>query len=66
MKLLTASAWAEKYFAEGSRPAEITLARWLRKKVIPSKKVGGTWYVDEHEWLAGGDELVRKVLDEAG
>jgi len=65
VRLLTASAWAEKYFAEGSRPAEITLARWLRSGKIPGRKVGGTWYVDEHAWQAGDDELVRKVLDEA-
>jgi hypothetical protein len=65
MKLLTAHAWLEKYFDRGSRPAEITLHRWLRQGKIPGRKVGGTWYVDEHAWLAEGDELVRRVLDEA-
>lgn len=64
--LLTANAWAEKYFDPSSRPAEITLQRWLRSGKIPGRKVGGTWYVDEHAWQAGDDDLVRKVLDEAG
>lgn len=56
-------AWAEKYFAEESRPAEITVLRWLREGKIPGRKVGGTWYVDEHTWLADGDALVQQVLD---
>lgn len=66
MKLLTSHAWLEKYFAPESRPAEITLMRWLRNGKVPGRKVGGTWYVDEHAWLAGDDELVRRVLDEVG
>lgn len=63
MRLLTAPAWVEKYFDEGSRPSEVTLARWLRGGKIPGRKVGGIWYVDEHAWLAGGDDLVQRVLD---
>jgi hypothetical protein len=63
VKLLTAHAWLEKYFEEGSRPAEITLHRWLRQAKIPGRKVGGTWYVDEHAWLAEGDDLVQRVLE---
>lgn len=63
MKLIKPQPWAEKYFAEESRPAEITVLRWLRDGKIPGKKVGGTWYVDEHAWLADGDPLVQQVLD---
>lgn len=63
MKLLTAHAWVLKYFAEDSRPSEITLQRWLRQEKIPGRKVGGTWYVDEHAWLAAGDDLVQRVLE---
>ncbi|MDI9240771.1 hypothetical protein QLQ15_17850 [Lysobacter sp. LF1] len=65
MKLMTAHAWVQKYFEEASRPSEITLQRWLRADKVPGRKVGGTWYVDEHAWLPDGDELVRRVLDEA-
>lgn len=65
VRLLTAQAWIQKYFAEECRPAEITLHRWLRQGKIPGRKVGGTWYVDEHAWLADGDDLVQRVLDEA-
>lgn len=63
MKLLTAAAWADKYFDPTSRPTELTLARWLRAGKVPARKVGGSWYVDEHAWLAAGDELVRQVLE---
>lgn len=65
MKLLGPKAWAEKYFAEETRPAEITVMRWLRDGKIPGRKVGGKWFVDEHAWLADGDDLVQRVLDEA-
>lgn len=63
MKLLKAADWTAKYFAEESRPAEITVMRWLRDGKIPGRKVGGTWYVDEHAWLADGDPLVQQVLE---
>ncbi len=61
--LMTPQLWLEKYFDADSRPSEITLQRWLRAGKIPGKKVGGTWYIDEHEWLADGDDLVQRVLE---
>lgn len=63
MHLMTPQQWAEKYFADTSRPSEVTLRRWLNDGKVPGRKVGGTWYVDEHAWLADGDDLVRQVLD---
>ena len=63
MHLMTPQQWAEKYFDDASRPSEVTLRRWLNDGKIPGRKVGGTWYVDEHGWLADGDDLVRQVLD---
>ena len=61
--LMTPQLWLEKYFDADSRPSEITLQRWLRAGKVPGKKVGGTWYIDEHEWLADGDDLVQRVLE---
>lgn len=61
--LLTTNAWADKYFAPDSHPAELTVLRWLRDGKLPGRKVGGKWYVDEHAWLAEGDDLVRRVLE---
>jgi hypothetical protein len=29
MRLMTPQKWAEKYFDDGSRPAEVTLRRWI-------------------------------------
>lgn len=62
MNLMTPTAWAEKYFEEGSRPSEATMRRWLGSGEIVGRKVGGNWYVDEHAWLANGDALVERVL----
>lgn len=62
MKLLTTDRWLDVYFDAHSRPSVATLQRWLRDGKIPGKKVGGTWFIDEHEWLADGDDLVERVL----
>ena len=62
MRLMTPQAWSEKHFAEGSRPAETTLRRWMQDNKVPSKKVGGSWFIDDDAWLAGDDELVQRVL----
>lgn len=62
MLLIDARKWAQKYFAAESKPSDLTVRRWLREGKLIGRKVGGTWYVDEHAWLADGDELVLRVL----
>jgi len=62
MHLMTAEKWLDRYFDPSSRPSIATLQRWLRDGKIPAKKVGGTWFIDEHAWLADGDDLVARVL----
>jgi len=62
MNLLTTDQWLLRYFDASSRPSVATLQRWLRDGKIPGKKVGGTWFIDEHAWLADGDDLVERVL----
>lgn len=63
MLLITPSEWATKYFSDESRPSAVTIMRWLNQGKIPGKKVGGLWYVDEHAWVAGDDDLVQRVLE---
>ncbi len=62
MHLMTTEKWLDRYFDPSSRPSIATLQRWLRDGKIPAKKVGGTWFIDEHAWLADGDDLVERVL----
>lgn len=62
MHLMTTEKWLHRYFDPSSRPSIATLQRWLRDGKIPAKKVGGTWFIDEHAWLADGDDLVERVL----
>jgi hypothetical protein len=62
MLLMSARAWANKYFSIDSMPAEPTMRRWMQSGAIPARKIAGTWFVDEHQWLAGGDELMSRVL----
>ena len=62
MKYITPQAWASKYFSADSMPSNLTLRRWIKKGAIPGKKIGGSVFIDEDAWLAGGDELVARVL----
>lgn len=62
MRLMTPTAWVDRYFNEDSRPPEPTLRRWMQNGAVPAKKIGGSWFIDEHEWLADGDALVEHVL----
>lgn len=64
MRLMTIPDWSEKYFSERSRPSEQTVRRWLKSGALAGRKVGGAWYVDEHVWLADGDDLVLRVLQD--
>lgn len=68
MKLVEAHQFVAKHFAPESRPADITLQRWMRAGRLPGRKIGRTWYVDEDAFLAGNDDagvadLVGRVLD---
>jgi hypothetical protein len=63
MRYITPMAWSEKYFADESRPPEATLRRWMQNGALPSRKIGGSWFIDEHAWLADGDDLVQRVLE---
>ncbi len=62
MRLIEYREFAKKYFDPKSRPSDITLRRWLRDGQLPGRKIGSVWYVDEHVFLANGDELVLRVL----
>ena len=64
MRYMTPGAWADKYFADDSRPPEPTIRRWMQNNAVPAKKIGGSWFIDEHAWLSGGDPLVAHVLAE--
>lgn len=62
MRFITVEQWRKAYFPEGSRPPTITARRWIRSGKVPGRKIGGTWFVDEHAFLADGNELVEKAL----
>lgn len=57
-----ARAVARPLLQRGSRPSMQVLQRLLREGKMPGRKVGGAWYIDEHEWLANGDDPVLSVL----
>lgn len=63
MRLIAPEAFAEKYFADESRPPPVTVRRWMRDGKVPARKIGGTWFVDEHAFLANGNPLVQRILE---
>ncbi len=65
MKLTSIPNWKDRHFTEGTAPSDMQIHRWLRDGRLPGRKVGGTWYIDENGWLADGDDLVERVLNEA-
>ncbi len=60
------SQFARQHFVEGSRPSLSTLRRLVVKGDLPGRRFGGHWYVDYSAYLANGDPLVTKVLNEQG
>ena len=54
MKLLLASDWCRKYFAEESMPDPHSVRGWIQKGVVPGEMFGKQVYVDENAWLAHG------------
>ncbi len=52
MKLLLASDWCRKYFAEESMPDSHAVLGWVQKGVLPGETLGKQVYVDENAWLA--------------
>lgn len=62
MKLLTPDEFCAKYFSPGSKPAPSTLRKWLRGSVLPARKIGGTWFIDDDKFVANGDSLVERAL----
>jgi hypothetical protein len=62
MMLITVDAFRRRYFDEDSAPSANTVRRWIASGKLPGRQIGDLWYVDEHTWQSGGDELVNKVL----
>lgn len=64
MRLISLDHWRTQYFGPESRPALVTVRRWIKQNAekLGARKVGGTWFIDEHKWLADGDPLVERAL----
>lgn len=62
MKLVALETFKARYFekAPGERAMRRQLKKWAEEG--HARKVAGTWYVDEHWWLANGNPLVEKAL----
>lgn len=48
-----------KYFSDESRPTEITIRNWIKRKEIEGRKLGGKYYV-----LIDKNETKEHVEDE--
>lgn len=62
MKWVELDTLIGRYFEE--RPGERSLRRQLKawEKEGMARKMAGSWYIDEHKFLANGDPLVEQAL----
>ena len=60
-KLMPISEWRKFRFTHP--PSLSTIKRWCEQGQLPSKKIGGTWYIDyQKELKQTGDESVDSIL----
>lgn len=63
MKLISVYEWRDMRFTGNRRPSDRTLRKWCENGDIPSKKIGGLWFVElQAEMNNTGNELVDRVL----
>lgn len=51
-----------RHFAPGSAPHVNTIRRMIRERVLPGRRLGRMYYVDESAPLSTVDALVAKVV----
>lgn len=66
MPLMLASHWAEREFAECSRPDPRTVRSWIANGTIPGEIIGKQAYVDFDAWQKrtrrSGDDAVDALM----
>ena len=50
MQLMRVKAWISATFAEGSRPTNNTVCKWIEKGEIPGRNIAGAAYVDANQF----------------
>lgn len=65
MSLITLQQYISRTFSPGSEPHQHTVRRWINRKIIPGKRFGTRYYVDEIAVAANGNPIVEKVLRDA-
>ncbi|UYG08396.1 excisionase [Halomonas sp. M4R1S46] len=62
-KLMSLEEWRKARFA-GEPPAMSTIRKWCREGHVPSKKIGGSWFIDlDAEARQTGNPLADAVLN---
>jgi hypothetical protein len=63
MRLMKASAWANREFCDGSRPDRKTIRRWVERQVIAGRIIDGNTYVFDTE-RAGVESHVSQTVQQ--
>ena len=62
MRLISIKLYRQRNFAPGSAPHENTIRRLIREHVLPGRRLGRMYYVDESAPLSTVEALVAKVV----
>ena len=62
MPLLSIATFRDRYFEKDSQPCENTVRNWIANDVIPGRKIGHRYFVDEDRFMANGNPHLAKIL----
>ena len=62
MRLISIKLYRQRNFAPGSAPHENTIRRWIRERLLPGRRLGSKYYVDENASAPTVDALVARVM----
>lgn len=64
MQLMRATQFTELMFCEGSRPSLTSVRKWIEEGALPGRRIGRQYFVDYPAFIAGGDDLLARILDD--
>lgn len=59
--LISVQQYRQQHFAPGSAPHESTIRRLIRERVLPGRRIGHLYFIDDQVPLSRVDAIVAKV-----
>lgn len=59
--LISVQQFRQQHFAPGSAPHESTIRRLIRKRVLPGRRIGHLYFIDDQAPLSRLDAIVARA-----